>query len=122
DSSMLAGELAIDPVVVRNMGVRVTEAIRGGATREIWAPVEVMADESSIERVVARAGGYVERLYRPSVGDSVTRGERLADLHSPQIIAAAHELLAVAEGGSEPVVESARNRLRILGVAEAEIE
>ncbi len=122
DSSMLAGELAVDPVVVRNMGVRVTKATSGPAAREIWAPVEVVADESSVARVVARAGGFVERLFRPRVGDSVERGEALAELHSPQIIAAAHELLAVAEGGSEGAVEMARNRLRILGVAEAEIE
>jgi len=73
-------------------------------------------DETRLRDVVARADSYIEKLYADHQWIMVDRGEALAELYSPQVTAAARELLAARGDRS-----AAAAKLRRLGVAEDQI-
>ena len=74
--------------------------------------------------VQARATGYVEKLYVRATLDAVHQGQPLADLYVPDWIAAQEEFLSVRRmQGTElaPLVDGARQRMRQLGMSDAQI-
>jgi Cu(I)/Ag(I) efflux system membrane fusion protein len=91
-------------------------------------------DETSVARITAYFPGRIERLFVNYVGVPVVKGDHLAEMYSPQLLAAFEELhqarLAV-EGStstSEIVVtstrrtlEAARGKLRLFGLTEKQI-
>ena len=96
----------------------------------------VMPDESRTASVTPKISGFVERLYVNTTGQPVRRGQPLADVYSPELLAAEEELLlargldrSVGEssvpgvpstGGS--LVAAARRRLRLWDVSDAQID
>lgn len=96
----------------------------------------VMPDESRTASVTPKINGFVERLYVNTTGQPVRRGEPLADVYSPELLAAEEELL-LARGLDRSVGESsvpgvpssngslvaaARRRLRLWDVSDAQID
>jgi len=91
-------------------------------------------DETSVARITAYFPGRIERLFVNYVGVPVAKGDHLAEMYSPQLLAAFEELhqarLAV-EGStstSEIVVtstrrtlEAAREKLRLFGLTEKQV-
>jgi len=97
-------------------------------------------DETAIARLTAYAPGRIERLFVNFLGVRVSAGDHLAELYSPQLLAAFEELrqanaaveaieaIGGAPGGSELVrrttrdtLVAARERLRLLGVTDEQI-
>jgi len=63
----------------------------------------------------------VERLDVRAVGDPVHRGERLAGVYSPDLLATQQELL-IARGTDDPkLIEAARRRLALFGLSASQI-
>jgi Cu(I)/Ag(I) efflux system membrane fusion protein len=86
----------------------------------------VLYDESRTYDVVVRSDSYVERLFTNFAGVPVRRGDALAELYSPDIYAAAEELLTAVRMGDGPggavLARDARQRLRLLEVSDQEID
>ena len=67
----------------------------------------MQADERRIVRAEVRATGWVEKLRVRAVNDPVRAGQVLADLYSPDLLAAQEEyLLVAAHGPSECIRRS----------------
>lgn len=119
---MLTGELSIDPLIVQNIGMRtaeVTEAPLEGALHTVGT---IEFDETSRREIVLRAPGYIERLSLRYVGQAVEAGAVIAEIHSPDVIAALSELRALRRSGSDTAeVRATRQRLRILGLMPEQI-
>lgn len=116
-----SGLVTIDPRAVHNFGVRTAPVVRGtlGASAAAVGTVEV--DERRIVAVEARAAGWIERLDVRAMGDPVRRGQRLADVYSPDLYAAQQELLLAARAGDAALREAASRRLTLLGMSEAQL-
>ena len=123
--------LAIDPVMVQNMGVRVAEAKRGELLRTIRAVGTFTEPEPNHVEVNLRVSGWVEKLYANKENVEVKKGEKLFDLYSPEITAAAEELIAAKKFGTDTsdagkmadaVVAAARRKLQLMGVDEKQID
>jgi Cu(I)/Ag(I) efflux system membrane fusion protein len=80
---------------------------------------ELQWDEGKRTEVSARAEGWVEELLVTRVGERVKRGQALARLYSPALLATQRELLAAPQGGQ--LAKAARERLRLWGMAPWEI-
>lgn len=126
DEQAGGGTVAIDPRVTQNLGVRTATVENGTFWRRVDAVGTVEADEHRILTVQARAAGWVETLKVRAVNDPVTRGQLLAEIYSPDILAAEEEyllLLGYDDGnGIDALRAAARQRLVLLGVSTHDIQ
>ena len=115
------GNIDVDSRVVQNLGIRLGRVERGSFTRGIDTVGLVGVDEHSIETIQVRVPGWVEELNVRAVGDSVRRGQALASIYSPELLATQQELL-IARGANDPaLLEAARRRLALFGLSAGQI-
>jgi Cu(I)/Ag(I) efflux system membrane fusion protein len=110
----------------QNLGVRTAVAEVAEFRQEFPAVGYVQADERRIVRAEVRSTGWVERLHVRAVNDPVRAGQVLAEVYSPDLLAAQEEYLlarrmAQANAAEEPLARAARRRLELLGLADAGI-
>lgn len=96
----------------------------------------VVVDETKLSQFAPRFDGYVERLHVEATGQQVQRGQPLMDVYSPELLAAEQELLVADNlerslgqsdipglpASSPQLVTSARRRLELWGISDAQIE
>ena len=120
-STAAAGSVQVDPRIVQNLGVRLAPVERGRLARLVDSVGLVSVDEHRIQAVQVRASGWVEQLAVRAVGDSVRRGQLLAAVYSPDLLAAQDELLVAVGSGDAGLLEAARSRLSLLGMSDTQI-
>ncbi len=84
---------------------------------------KVVADENQVRSQSTHVAGRIERLFVNTQGEQVRRGQRIATLYSPPLIAAQQELLQAADmQESQPrLLEAAREKLRSLRLTDRQI-
>jgi Cu(I)/Ag(I) efflux system membrane fusion protein len=120
------GEAAESGVTVsaqaqQNLGVRLAPAEVGALGTDLRAAGYVQADERGIARAEVRSAGWVERLHVRALSDPVRAGQVLAEIYSPELLAAQEEYLlarsmAQANPADAALAQAARRRLELLGV------
>jgi len=118
------GVVAIDPVVVQNMGVRVAPVVRGSLSRHVRTIGEIEVAEDELSVVNLRYSGWVERIHADQTGVQVRKGQTLFEIYSPELVAAQDEyLLALrAEGPDGPLTRSARRKLELWELSDAQLQ
>lgn len=124
DDGAASGAVRIDPAVVQNLGVR-TQVVRvEKLARVLSVPATVAWDPRESYAVNARVDAVIEQLSVRAPFTQVSKGEVLAALLAPQWSAAAGEYFALAAAQSaqgRALRAAARERLRVLGMSEADI-
>ena len=118
------GGTAISARQVQNFGVRTAVATEGRLESGFTATGAIGIDERTLVAVQARSQGYVEKLHVRAQYDSVAAGQPLVDLYVPEWLAAQEEWLALkasAQPGVASLADAAKQRLRLLGMPDAEI-
>jgi Cu(I)/Ag(I) efflux system membrane fusion protein len=110
----------------QNLGMRTAQAEIVEFKQEMPAVGSVQADERRIARAEVRTAGWVEKLHVRAVNDPVRAGQVLAEIYSPELLAAQEEYLlawrmAQANAAEEPLLRAGRRRLESLGLADGEI-
>lgn len=126
--------LRIDPGRLQKLGVKTAAAAVVPMVRSVRGVGTVEADERRLHAVSLRFDGYVEKLYANATGQSVTRGQPLMELYSPELVSAQREYLtaraaqaALAHGddwlrsGINDLTAASLARLRNWGIADAEL-
>lgn len=115
----------VSPNVMQSLGMRVGKAEITMQKAPLVAVGRVAFDEHQVQAIQTRTAGFVERLYVRAEGDPVKAGQKIADIYSPELFAAQHELVALTRVTALPDIEAvraaARERLRLLGMDGAEI-
>jgi membrane fusion protein, copper/silver efflux system len=115
------GSIAVDSRVVQNLGLRLAKVEQGSFARQVDTVGSVGVDEHRVEAVQVREPGWVEQLEVRAAGDSVRRGQLLAGIYSPDLLATQQELM-IALGANDPtLIEAARERLALFGLSDAQI-
>lgn len=131
-----ASTIRIDPVTVQNMGVRTTEVRKAALKKSIRALGTVTYDETKIYAVNLKFSGWLERLYVNFVGESVTKGQPLFEIYSPELVSAQDEyLLALsqyhnllktdypeAKENARRLVDATRKRLKYWDLEDRQLE
>lgn len=124
-SGLATVELELDRV--QAIGVRTATAtereVRGG----IRVTAVVAAPEQGASEVHVRASGFVEKISIEETGVSVSEGQPLFSLYSPEILQAQAELLASrrwasGDAGGDVTLEAGRRKLALLGMGDKDIE
>lgn len=125
DPAKFSGEVAIDPVVVQNIGVRVAPVIEGPLVQEIRTVGTIEYDETRVRDVNVKIPGWVQTLHVDTLGQPIRKGDPLFELYSPELYAAQQEFLLAARGGSlgsgGALLEAARTKLEYYDVPRSEI-
>jgi Cu(I)/Ag(I) efflux system membrane fusion protein/cobalt-zinc-cadmium efflux system membrane fusion protein len=128
--------ITIDPVIVQNMGVRVAKATQGPLMTRLRVVGTLTEPEQNHVEINLRVSGWIQKLYANQDGMPVKKGDKLFDLYSTELTAAADDLInarRAAEANktaNDPVVlasgtamvDAARRKLELLGLSAADIE
>jgi len=117
-------KITVSPRIQQNLGVRTAAVTQGTLSPQVSAVGSIAFNERDQVIVQARATGYVERLHVRATLDRVAKGQPLAELYVPDWIAAQEEFLSVRRmQGTDlaPLVDGARQRMRQVGMSEAQI-
>jgi Cu(I)/Ag(I) efflux system membrane fusion protein len=125
------GEFRMDPGRLQRVGVRLARAEREHLETSVRAAGRVAAEETTLADVALRVRGWAGAVEVDAVGAPVQKGQVLLRVYSPELYAAQEELLqalrsqqtARASGGdrADYLVRAARNKLRLFGIAAADI-
>jgi Cu(I)/Ag(I) efflux system membrane fusion protein len=123
DDSETSHGIKIDPRLQQNLGLRTAVVETGKLSAPLAAVGTVAYNEREVALVQARASGYIERLYVRAPLDPVRQGQALADVYVPDWVAAQEEYLAVRRmGGGDALLDAARQRMRLAGMSDAQIQ
>ena len=95
--------------------------------REISAMGKIDLAEPSTQQITARFGGRIERLFVSFVGQTVKAGEPVAEIYSPDDVAAQREFLVALNSPADASGESAllkqtRIKLKLLGFVDRQLD
>ncbi len=117
------------------IGVKTTTVTRAPFRRTIRAVGRVAYDETRLHHVHTKIAGYIERLYADATGEGVRKGQPLLEIYSPELLASQQEYLIALgarertagsslpgiAGSGEELVASARRRLELFDLTDAQI-
>lgn len=124
----------VSPTRVQMLGVRTEPAALRTLVRPVRAVGTVQFSERQLSIVSTKFEGWIEDLYVNATGEPVRRGEPLMRVYSPLLVQTEQEYVdavamaasltgadAESEKAARRLVEGALQRLRSLGVPEAEL-
>ncbi len=82
------GAVHLTPSQLATFGVTFGSVEQRTLTTDVRTAGTVVMDEARTATVTPKINGYAERLYANTTGQSVRRGEPLAEIYSPDLIAA----------------------------------
>lgn len=129
------GTVTLTPAQLRQLGVTLGTVEMRQISNEIRTVGTALVNETRVAKVTAKFSGFVEQLYVSFVGQAVRRGQPLAAIFSPDLLAAQQELIVASRlsgtlaGSSVPgvpsnaidLVAAAKQRLRLWDVSEGQI-
>jgi membrane fusion protein, copper/silver efflux system len=113
--------IEIDPRPIQTLGVRLATVEQGSFSSTVDTVGVVAVDEHRIETIQVREPGWVERLDVRAVGDAVRRGQLLAGVYSPDLLATQQEFLIARASKDPDLIDAARRRLGLFGLSDAQI-
>ncbi len=111
-----AGVVKVSPGKVQRTGVRTETVDRRVVAQPVRVPGAVALDERRVTVIATRSDAYVDHVENVTTGDRVRKGQALVHVYSPEINAAAAQLIA------NPGFDGARRRLQNLNVSEPVID
>jgi Cu(I)/Ag(I) efflux system membrane fusion protein len=102
--------ITVSPGKLQSTGVRSVSAEMKRIVQSVRVPGSVQLDERRIAIVATRSDAYIDKVANVTTGDRVKKGEPLLTLYSPEINAAAAQMI------SNPGFEGSRRRLENLNV------
>ena len=117
--------VAISSQTAQNLGIRLEKVESKSFGESLAAVGRIEPDERRFYAVQTRIPGFVERLSVRAVGDPVLKGQKVAEIYAPELLAAQQEYLALLSlkgiDVDNVLKQAARGRLKLLGMSEAEV-
>jgi membrane fusion protein, copper/silver efflux system len=127
--------VSIDSYAQQLVGIRVATVEKTFGMRTLRIPGRVTADETRVYRVNAGVDGFVQETREDTVGSHVKKDQWLAVIYSPEFISAAGGYFSASQqaqigipkesaagGQAQLGVQNWTNRLRNLGMSDAQID
>jgi Cu(I)/Ag(I) efflux system membrane fusion protein len=119
DQQILLGNITVDTIANTNLG------------DETVLPATINFNQKLNNTISSRVMGRIERLHFKNVGDYVAKGQRLFDIYSEELNNAKQEYILAIQQQKEldnsivdfqQLLQSARNRLQLWGMSNAQIK
>lgn len=91
---------------------------------EVEAPGIIGYNTKEVNAVSARVSGWIENLYVKYPFQQVTKGQKLFDIYSPELITAQDNLIYLLENDTEneALIKAAENKLILLGLSQEQVD
>lgn len=116
-----ATALMIDAAVINNIGVRTATVSAHTLSREIDTVGFVTPDENLSSHVHVRSAGWVEKLHKKAVGETVNKDDVVFELYSPDLVNAQTEFVQAIQLNQQSLLRASRHRLAALGMSDEQI-
>lgn len=130
------GAVRISPEKIQKIGVRSEEAVRRPLKRVIRTVGRVEPVEDKVFIINTKVEGWIERLYVNRTDQMVSKGEKLLELYSPELVSAQEEYLLALKSleqvrnspypdavkRAQSLVQAARTRLKNWDISDDQIE
>ena len=107
--------VTISPGKLQRTGVRSQPATRRVVAQPVRVPGTVQLDERRVTIIATRSDSFIDKVENVTTGDRVRKGQPLLQFYSPEVNAAAAQLI------TNPGIEGARRRLKNLNVQDETI-
>jgi Cu(I)/Ag(I) efflux system membrane fusion protein len=128
DSRQGGGESSIElsPSAVKLAGIMTAPVERRFESVEVRLDGKVDYDETRVSKIAAWVPGRIERLFVAFTGETVSKGDPLVNLYSPELVAAQQELLIglkmfKSTPSGEKNLAATREKLRLWGLTGRQI-
>ena len=133
DDSLAPRQLRLSPTAQELASIQTAPVERRFAPVETRMVGKIAVDETQVRSITAWVAGRIDRLYVDYTGVRVEKGDHIAYLYSPELLTAQEELIQALRArerlvdsgtsvGQTALVEAAREKLRLLGLKEGQIE
>jgi RND family efflux transporter MFP subunit len=126
----------LEPDEIKAAGVQLATVSSARLKTSVESVGRVEQPEAQLATIPARVAGRIDKLHVQFTGESVRRGQAVAEIYSPELVASAEEYrLAIqnrdrmrdssqkdAIDSSSDLVAASRKRLQLLGVSEEQID
>lgn len=112
----------LSPYRIALAGVRTSPVEYQALAREIATFGTVEFDERKLKAVAARVKGRLDTLHVNQTGQMVHAGDPLAELYSPDLVVTVQNLLDARQSSNAIGEKLARDRLRLWGIDDAQVE
>jgi Cu(I)/Ag(I) efflux system membrane fusion protein len=115
--------IVMTPDAIQLANIQTTMVMRGNAVKELHLYGKVAPDERLVQTLPAYVSGRIQQLNLNFTGESVTKGENIALIYSPDLVTAQKELLeAVKMQKSYPnILPAAKEKLKEWNLTDAQI-
>ena len=130
-------QISFSPAAKQLMSIQTMPVERRYVTAEVRMVGKVDYDETRLRHITAWVPGRLDRLYVDYTGVMVNEGDHMVYLYSPELYTAQQELMQAARaqreragaqsrllsgGGGFNLLDAARDKLRLLGLSEEQIQ
>jgi len=126
----------LDPSEIAAAGVELAPVTSARLNTNVDSVGRVEQPEAQLATIPARVAGRIDRLHVQFTGESVRRGQAVAEIYSPELAASGEEYHLAIENrdrlrgssqkdaieGANALVTASRKRLQLLGVSEQQID
>ena len=126
----------LDADEINAAGVQLAKVTMARLTTTVDAVGRVEQPEAQLATVPARVGGRIDKLYVRFTGETIHRGQSVAEIYSPDLVASAEEYRLALQNrdrmrssaekealdNANDLVAASRRRLELWGVSEKQIE
>lgn len=135
-SNLPEGAFQITPEKQQLIGVTYGEVAYSQVAKTLRAVARLAYDETRIVRIHTKVDGWIEHVFADFTGKLVAKGQPLISIYSPDLVQTQQEYLLALKGraelsespfkeaatGAESLYESARRRLELWDITDAQIK
>ena len=116
--------LKMSKAAMQLANIQTTEVQPENTKKSLLLNGRVMVDERRVKTQTTHFGGRIEVLYKDFTGDTITRGQKVASLYSPELLAAQEELIEAKklENSNPVLLQAARKKLRYWKISDAQVK
>ena len=118
----VVNRVQLSPYRVALAGVATSEVDYLPLAKQINAVGFIEFNERGQRKVSAWVKGRIDKLYVNETGAIVEEGDVLAEIYSPDLYSGMRELLLASKSGSKELLASSRERLRLLGISQDQLD
>ena len=124
DEAVGEGEILMTQSAIKLADIQTYSVKKGIPEKKVYLLGKAQADERKIAELTARFSGRIEKLFVNFTGQNVKRGQKLATIYSPELVAAQKELMeAIAFKKSNPsFYTAARSKLKLWDLTDKQID